>query len=575
MAVYGRYLWPPWAYGTMDSDRFLSWQLAVNDALSHGALLHWNPYACGGVPGLAEPESGALSPLNVLGLLMPPVLQQKVELLLHLAACAAGFQLIARRLLLSEWLGLLGFFIAAGNGFIVFGVLHGQTTFLPFLLVPLLVALAWPRERGEVVAPGPDERTRTLLALGIVSFMILEDGFQILLYASVLLGGLSLADAWSTRSARPLVTLLVWLVVPVFLCAARTFPMLMYVLPYPQRAPSLDFMTADMAQKALFSPLQVQLTERFQLPRPHLPWWAYGSFVGVLPVALATIGTATRRTAGVVGLALAAVAAVVLFFGRFASWAPWALLHAIPPITLVHFPGRFISMAILAVSVLAMVGAASTLRLVQRRAGLRGARWVTAGILFVVGIDFAGATGPMFLAYVASNGSPTLRIDHSKPFHVGPGYRGRLLGDVSRNEAGVACTAPLRPVTHARADLQSAFLLGAGTALLRDVKPNELDVDVDAKEPTTLVIDQNYDRDFAVAEGRVRSGVVSIDGLLGVDVPPGRQTVRLRFVPVAFRLGLAMSVLSTAAVAWALFRRRRPRPAGPGTPAQRLESSAK
>jgi hypothetical protein len=573
VAVYGPYLWPLDAYGTHDSDRFLSWQLAVNDALSHGELLHWNPYACGGVPGLAEPESGALSPLNVLGLVLPPAAQQKAELLLHLAACALGFQLIVRRLLLSEWLGLLGFFVAAGNGFIVFAVLHGQATFLPFLLVALLVTLAWPDERGEPAPRGPPERTRLALGIGVVSLMILEDGFQVLLYASLLLGALALASAWKGRSLRPLATLAAWLVVPPFLCAARTFPMLLRVLPHA-RVKSLDFMTADMASKALFSPLQVQLSERYWAGAPHLPWWAYGAFVGVLPVVLAVVGIATRRTAAVAGLTLATVAGVALFFGRFAPWAPWALLHRVPPMTLVRFPNRFISVAIVAVAVLSMIGAASTLALVRRRAGSRGVGWVTGGLLFVVGIDLAGATSPMFQAYATSGDPGARRIDHTAPFRMDLGRHGSLLRDVGRNVASVACSAPLRTENHARPDLKSAFLLGEGTAVF-DVAPNELVVRVDAKAPTTLVIDQNYDRDFVVSEGRVRSAIVSIDGLLGVDVPEGRQTVRLRFVPVAFRLGLAMSVTSLSAVAWLLFGRR-PRPTTPrDAPPQRLDSSAK
>src|SRR5215213_6288427 len=123
---------------------FLAWQLAVNDALAHAELLHWTHHFCGGMPGLAEPQSGALSPFNLLGLIVDPIVQMKINVFAHFAVCSAGFVLLTRRMGVPDWYGIAGFVIWAGNGMIAFRLLHGQETFYPLLYLPLMVALIWP-----------------------------------------------------------------------------------------------------------------------------------------------------------------------------------------------------------------------------------------------------------------------------------------------------------------------------------------------------------------------------------------------------------------------------------------------
>ena len=61
-SIYWHYFIPLNNIGLwMDSDFFLSWRLAISDALAHGELLFWNPYQCGGVPGLENIQSRALA----------------------------------------------------------------------------------------------------------------------------------------------------------------------------------------------------------------------------------------------------------------------------------------------------------------------------------------------------------------------------------------------------------------------------------------------------------------------------------------------------------------------------------
>ena len=104
---------------------------------------------CGGVLGIGNPQSGALSPFNVLGLFLNPVHQFKVELLLHILIMPIGFIMLTRSLKIPTPTALFGSVLWAGNGFLAFRLLHGQTTFFGLLLAPILLALMI-EEIGEI-----------------------------------------------------------------------------------------------------------------------------------------------------------------------------------------------------------------------------------------------------------------------------------------------------------------------------------------------------------------------------------------------------------------------------------------
>ena len=89
-----------------------------------------------------------------------------------------------------------------------------------------------------------------------------------------------------------------------------------------------------------------------------------------------------------------------------------------------------------------------------------------------------------------------------------------------------------------------ASIVGAdGHASLYSI-PNEFVVDLEADAPAWLILNQNYHPDWQLVSGNSLGPVQNKDGLLAVRVPPGRQTVRLRFQARAYRIGLWLSIPS-------------------------------
>jgi hypothetical protein len=236
--------------GSLDHDFFLAWQLLINDSLKKGQLLHWAHHFCGGIPGLANPQSGALSPYNLLGLYFGPVLQMKINLLIHFVICGCGFIFLCKRMKVSPYLGILGFLVWTGNGFVLFRILHGQQTFYPLLYLPLLFAFFWPYI-DKVSVKNIQIRDIAGGSLLLI-FMILEDGFQVLIYTYILLACISIYSIYKTKTLGSLVLISYWGIISVGLCLFRLLPVVELLSELPRTVQDRDFMTVAMIHRAFF-----------------------------------------------------------------------------------------------------------------------------------------------------------------------------------------------------------------------------------------------------------------------------------------------------------------------------------
>jgi hypothetical protein len=66
---------------------------------------------------------------------------------------------------------------------------------------------------------------------------------------------------------------------------------------------------------------------------------------------------------------------------------------------------------------------------------------------------------------------------------------------------------------------------GAAKVERKSWSPNEIVLDVDAASPTRILVNQNYNPHWTTDVG----AVVSVDKLLGIEVPQGKHTVTLRY----------------------------------------------
>ena len=539
--LYGPLFVPLNHFGIIDYDQFLAWQLAVNDALASGQLLHWAHHFCGGVPGLADPQSGALSPFNLPGLFFNPVVQMKISVAVHLLACAAGFHLLARRARWPVYFAIAAFVIWAGNGFIVFRLLHGQETFYPLLYLPLLLALLWP----YLAADGePGALRRDLLAgAALVSLMILEDGFQVLIYAGIFFGSAGLAAAILRRDARALGMLAAWMAWALALCAMRLLPMAELLREYPRITTEQDFLTPQMFADAFFNPRQLELYIGFQPSPPHNVWAAYGAFTGWAPFALFAWGVAlawSRRSQAFVPLLVAVLVCFLLMLGHFAAWSPWAMLHSLPLMDMVRAPHRFASMVIFGVAIFAMFAQQDLLRRLHEREG--AALLIALAVAGVCAFGQIRALHPLLEAGFGAHQPPYRSIARDQPFVHRLIDSSRMYSAVASNAGAYNCYRALDLPNAVRPDFPLATPMHDDSSVAASIGPNTINLQIENRSAEIILINENYHRDWTVVAGRADRLERSADGLMALHVPPGSGGIRLRFVPRAFIAGAVMSL---------------------------------
>ncbi len=198
LAVTAPLLADPLALVGPDSFRSFDWlESAKLDAYTREALLRfgslprWNPLLQGGLPQLAHPSDGSLSPFVLPSLLLGPAAGMKVSVILALAMGAAGVGLLAR-----DRCGLPPVYAAfAGSAYAVAGwvptrVMIGYYESCLYAGFPLAAWLLLPAERRRPARA-------VLAAAGVaVAAIQLHLGLLVLL----LLLGVLLAMGWIQRT---------------------------------------------------------------------------------------------------------------------------------------------------------------------------------------------------------------------------------------------------------------------------------------------------------------------------------------------------------------------------------------
>ncbi|HKF77848.1 MAG TPA: YfhO family protein [Candidatus Dormibacteraeota bacterium] len=198
--------------------QFLPWQKVTADALHHGRLPLWNPYALSGKPLLASDQPAPFSPFNLLALLFTPAVGMSLAMLAKLWVGAVGMAVFLR---------LLG---ARSPATAIGGIAYGSSGFIVVWLgwphASVAALIPWAFAAAEWCLAGGGLRAQAALAAAIgLQFLAghaessLHLGFALAVYCSVrwLLG---------SRDVRALVGLAVGALAGTMVAAIQLLPFL-------------------------------------------------------------------------------------------------------------------------------------------------------------------------------------------------------------------------------------------------------------------------------------------------------------------------------------------------------------
>jgi hypothetical protein len=514
-----------------------NWEVGWVALTRHGEWPLWDPYHCGGVTMLGNPESQHFSPWFLLAFLLGPTGGIKAMLVAHTALGVLGMRAYARDIhglsAPAAWLAALAW---AFSGFFAWHGAGGHGTFLAFDYLPWLL-LGWRRALVDV-------RHAVGVAL-LLALTVAEGGTYPLPYMGLALAleALLLLRRPEARLASLRAALVIAMLFPL-VAAVRIVPILEALRRFPRTMASIDRLTiADVV---------TALTERrhaWRWPGHEFVWPEYGAFMGWTILALAAFTVLTlvlrharaRRRAVLAHAALAALfLALILGNGPL---RPWPLLHALPVFDALRVPSRFFGVATFHLAILAGFALDALAKAAAPRSAGRIAA-VTLAWLIALGAaaDIAVVTREIVDRWKA----PALGGElAAHAFHLVPvaDYNARYARLPRENLGTTGCYEGAMRWTVAPGlwlgDVPQARAMGSGEVRAVRRTPARLSAEVDAPGPMRLVWNSNFDPGWQTSVGTV----VDDAGRLAIDLPAGRHRVEMRFRPAQLAASLALSAL--------------------------------
>lgn len=519
----------------------LHW-VAVHTVASFHQLPLWNPYKCGGMPMLANPQSRIVTPFFALSLLFGPFVGLNLEIPLHLAIGWGGGYVLARVQGLGPAAGLVCGSIFAGSSWFSLHIGVGHATFLAELYLPWIVAFLWLSFARRKLFPAAMGAAVAALALGEGSVYTIPQAF-------LLAGLLALTVAVLERRWWPICALGVLGLFFVGFAAVKLLPTVQLMLTHPRPWNVSEATPLRLILYALFS-----RNQKLDRPPPIGQWefWEYGAYIGAIATWLAAAGIVSsfRRT---MPWLVAGLVFFTLAMGQGGPYYPWALLHRLPIFSSERAAPRNLIPFVLVVGVLAGSGVDFIQRLFKPPAAIV---YLFAAAMLV---DFWLVSVPNFQHDVLQP-SPTITPARTFRQNLNQSVLS-MLPMTMANEGAINCYEYINFRSTVAGfngpDYRGEqYMLGPGSVDLDRWTPNALSYEVAAPRSSILVVNQNYFPSWRLSEGRGQ--VFSQDGLLAVRVPAGNQRITLKYRDDAFILGAVISALTLlVALAVMSFERRK------------------
>ena len=573
-------------WGIGDWDAFLSYNAVPREAMLHyGQFPLWNPYYCGGMPLLAMPESGFLSPSFLLVLLFGVVRGLKITIWLHVALGLGGMYALARR----QEMGPSAASLAAGMLMLssmfaltlVVGLVWGfAIAYMPWAFLFYLNAATLPAPPVSSIQHPASFLPPLLLCSLTLVLMWFSGGVYPLCISLLLFGVHALTGIGSRRMSLPR-TATLFTVLGVVTCGLAAVKLLP-AIEFTRQFPRLDDLYCGFSLKALGYSLlgrdqTIGAIKRLPMGMPGFldgfshPMQETGMYVGWLPLALFLVGFATcfrRRRL----LAIPFILFLWLGFGVRAPLSLWNLLHKLPVFNIMRVAERFRFAYMLIGALFAGWGLETVRGWLQQKAGQKAIwpRWLIRGLVVAVLLDMVCVNSRVWRdAFII----PPWRVERADTSQfaqvrvVLPHDRHGL--PVTENSDFLYCAASGHypaflsnlgvilgyedtPTPRAAVPMDAenyqgeVWLQGSrGTAAFTRWTPNRFDIRVQPSGDGWVVVNQNYYSGWqALAGGKVESR----NGLLAVRVGPRDESVSLVYRPRSFVIGLWITAISSAAV---------------------------
>ncbi|NUN16469.1 MAG: hypothetical protein HUU55_22805 [Myxococcales bacterium] len=505
---------------------------AVRAVLDDAALPLWNPWYCGGMYNLGTPQSRFASPTFLLSLVFGTLKAQALITFLLIIIGMEGFYRYARLRTESAVGPALAAPIFALQGLFATSYHNGWIHFLGFELLPLVMFGVDLAARARMVGI-----LITALTFGFIVGFGGTYAAPIAALMCILTAGRSLVEI--RRQGKPILQAITFLVCAavfsVIVAAFRLWPVFETLAQAPRMLAGSPGHEHYRFTEMLFDHAE---------PKMGIVGKVGYMYFGIFPIVAAVFGLLSRRF--VVPLIFSALF-VWAAAGNSATPSLFALLRELPVFGMLRYPERLLLPASL--FLLEIVGLGMTY-LVVRAPTRRFWAWLTVvpAVLLLVGtVDSAanmrGVVSKMTLE------APPLQL--SQPFRQSRGNRWLVPHYQAMNLGSLSCMEayPVPMSERLRGDLPQEEYVdppSSGTATRISWTSQQITVKTSLTAPARLMVNQNWHHGWRSSVGTV----VSVDGLLAVELPAGDHEVTLRFFPRSFWGGGLVSLSGLLVLLW-------------------------
>ncbi len=512
--------------------------VAATSLTTHGQVPLWDPYSCGGMYALGNPQIRFASPTLLLSVLFGGIRAQALTACVMTTIGMEGAYRWLRQYGCSASASVIAALVPSLVGHYAVAYFFGWVNFYGFHLVPWVLwgtgeALRG-RFRGAIVG--------AVAATWMIGFGGTYAPLMTAVFALVcILGQFFYRPSLRQRVRETWKLLALLAVFALGLSAFRTLPI-------------LDVMRASGRVMAGLPGSSLRTLAGMTLthvpPTGDVASPAGLFFVG--PVAVIAFGVAgifSFKRSPRVAIAALTTTIVMMWLASGYGVRPslFGMLRALPVYGTLRYPERYVFFA---ASALALLGAHGLTEVQSWRSstklGVRRAGWVLSVALsaaIVLGVTHEVVVFQRTTRALARIVLP--ESSHDPEFRQARGNRWLSAHFIPINRGSIACgeAYPVPMSTDLRGDLPNEeYLENPNLGTVRRVAwtPNRINLDADVSEAAYLRVNQNWHPGWRASVG----DVVNRNGLIGVHLPPGHHQVTLRFMPWSAVAGSSITALT-------------------------------
>ncbi|MGA9722941.1 MAG: hypothetical protein WBQ86_10820 [Candidatus Binatus sp.] len=526
-----------------DTDLFTDLRWAPYWTVIHfHQLPFWNPYKCGGMGMLSNPESSIVTPFFVLYLLAGLRIGLWIDIYLHLAIMFAGGYVLGRVLDLGKVAATVSAVMFPASSWLYLHLAVGHLNFLPGAYLPWVAALLFISIQTKTFMPA--------VIGGALCALTLTEGNYTFLYTAIIIGSVCSMLTLLQLSIRLFISGLVIGVFGLGFAALRLIPMSEQLGIYPKHPFGIEPISMRLISMFLLSRNQ-------DLFRPRIGFEfalsEYGAYLSAFFIVLAVVGLVSRPLKSLPWL-VPAIVFVLFARGWTGPHSAVFILLYLPMGDSAGLPGRYLIPLVFCLGVIAAYGA----DFLCSRFEPWGKRIAVA--LLVLGLVDSWMVGPPNSRYLFLY--PTEPYPYSASFKQYWTMNTGTMTEINQaNMGSVNCQGygyndiPENPLGYNQAGYRGEYyLLGPGTVDQTLWTPNHLRYDVNAPGATELVVNQNLYPGW-----RLRGDGELYDerGKIAVKMPAGHHSVDLEFTPdqIGLALWITLATFAASIVIWRLERK--------------------